>query len=42
MRTVPVEVGKTYTSSTWGQDLMLLSAFIDNHVDPNAVNIASL
>jgi len=32
LRTVPVEVGKTYLDDQWGQKLMTLNEFIDNFV----------
>uniref|UniRef100_UPI00358F9EDB bifunctional peptidase and arginyl-hydroxylase JMJD5 n=1 Tax=Myxine glutinosa TaxID=7769 RepID=UPI00358F9EDB len=32
LRTVPVEVGARYTDTSWGQRLMTLSEFIDQHV----------
>ena len=31
-RTVPIEFGGQYTASDWGQKLMPLSQFIDQHV----------
>ena len=36
MRTVPIEVGKTYLEETWSQKLMTLSDFIDLHVGPSS------
>eukprot|EP00026_Physarum_polycephalum_P005170 Phypoly_transcript_05200.p1 GENE.Phypoly_transcript_05200~~Phypoly_transcript_05200.p1 ORF type:complete len:411 (-),score=58.03 Phypoly_transcript_05200:13-1245(-) len=35
MRTVPIEVGKTYLEETWSQKLMTFGDFIDQHVDPD-------
>ena len=32
MRTVPVEVGRHYLAEGWGQRLMLLSDFIERHL----------
>ena len=31
-RTVPVEIGSRYTDDTWGQKLMTISDFIDDHI----------
>ena len=31
-RTVPVEVGRHYLAQGWGQDLMPLADFLDNHL----------
>jgi hypothetical protein len=36
MRTVPIEVGKTYLEETWSQKLMTLGDFIDQHVGPSS------
>jgi [protein]-arginine 3-hydroxylase / protease len=37
LRTVPIEVGKTYLEEAWSQKLMALGDFIDEHVgeDPS-------
>eukprot|EP00042_Codosiga_hollandica_P023632 m.94805 g.94805 ORF g.94805 m.94805 type:complete len:471 (-) comp51267_c0_seq9:25-1437(-) len=35
-RTVPIEFGGVYTASSWGQRLMTLSDFIDEHVFPES------
>ncbi len=32
LRTVPIEVGKTYLEPGWSQKLMTLNTFIDNYV----------
>jgi len=32
LRTVPIEVGRTYLDDTWTQKLMTLNSFIDDHV----------
>jgi hypothetical protein len=33
-RTVPVEMGSNYTAEDWGQQLMTLTRFIDEHIIP--------
>lgn len=34
-RLVPVEIGKSYTSSTWSQKLMTVEAFIEKFFSPS-------
>ncbi|CAI5734731.1 unnamed protein product [Hyaloperonospora brassicae] len=34
LRTVPIEVGSSYTGDDWGQELMTISDFLDRHILP--------
>ncbi|KAG7400693.1 Bardet-Biedl syndrome 7 protein [Phytophthora boehmeriae] len=40
-RTVPVEVGSSYLSDDWGQELMTVNEFLDRHIIPPLNNDAA-